>query len=233
MEIRILQLLEGARAAEGLTVIIDVFRAFSFECYLTAAGAAAILPVGQQQLAYQLKTAHPDWLLAGERDGAPLPGFDFGNSPAQVEGLDLTGKTILHTTSAGTQGIANAHHAEELLTGSLVNARAIASYIRQKQPAVVSLVCMGLAAKEEAAEDTLCAMYVKSLLEGKEPDITTELAQLRCTTGARFFEPDFQYACPARDFFLCTQLNRFPFVLRVEQTADGLHIVRKFTPARL
>ena len=34
MEIRILHLLEGARAARGLTVIIDVFRAFSLECYL-------------------------------------------------------------------------------------------------------------------------------------------------------------------------------------------------------
>ena len=34
MEIRILELIEGAKKAEGLTVIIDVFRAFSLECYL-------------------------------------------------------------------------------------------------------------------------------------------------------------------------------------------------------
>ena len=31
MEINILQLLEGAKQAKGLTVIIDVFRAFSVE----------------------------------------------------------------------------------------------------------------------------------------------------------------------------------------------------------
>ena len=36
MEIRILELIEGAKKAEGLTVIIDVFRAFSLECYLYA-----------------------------------------------------------------------------------------------------------------------------------------------------------------------------------------------------
>ena len=187
MEIRILHLLEGAKAAKGLTVIIDVFRAFSLECYFMAAGATAILPVGNKELAYRYKAAHPDWLLAGERNGERLPGFDFGNSPAQVEGLDLTGKTIIHTTSAGTQGIANAYNADELLTGSLVNARAIASYIQKKQPAIVSLVCMGLAAKSRAEEDFLCAEYLKALLENKNPDISDRIAQLRHTTGARFF----------------------------------------------
>ena len=227
MEIRILKLLEGARAAEGLTVVIDVFRAFSLECYLMAAGAAAILPVGNKELAYQLKAAHPDWLLAGERNGEQLPGFDFGNSPAQVEGLDLTGRTIIHTTSAGTQGIANACHADEILTGSLVNARAIASYIQQKQPAVVSLVCMGLAAKAEADEDNLCADYIQALLNRQKPDIMPQLAQLRRTTGARFFDPHFQHACPERDFVLCTQPDRFPFILRVEKTPDGLDIIHK------
>ena len=34
MKINILHLIEGAKKAEGLTVIIDVFRAFSLECYL-------------------------------------------------------------------------------------------------------------------------------------------------------------------------------------------------------
>lgn len=33
-EVKILRLIEGAKMAEGLTVIIDVFRAFSLECYL-------------------------------------------------------------------------------------------------------------------------------------------------------------------------------------------------------
>lgn len=46
MEIRILELIEGAKKAEGLTVIIDVFRAFSLECYLYARGASAVFPAG-------------------------------------------------------------------------------------------------------------------------------------------------------------------------------------------
>ena len=45
MHIEICHLIEGARNAEGLAVIIDVFRAFSLECYLFAAGAGEIRPV--------------------------------------------------------------------------------------------------------------------------------------------------------------------------------------------
>ena len=46
MDIQILQLLEGAERARGLTVIIDVLRAFSLECFLADWGAAELRPVG-------------------------------------------------------------------------------------------------------------------------------------------------------------------------------------------
>ncbi len=46
MNIKILQLLEGAQNALGLTVIIDVFRAFTTACYAFDLGASKIIPVG-------------------------------------------------------------------------------------------------------------------------------------------------------------------------------------------
>ena len=76
-------------------------------------------------------------------------------------------KRIIHTTSAGTQGVTNASHADEIITGSLVNAKAIAAYIKQKNPEEVSLVCMGWQCERDTAEDVLCAEYIKSLLEDK------------------------------------------------------------------
>ena len=126
MNIEILQLIDGAKAARGLTVVIDVFRAFSLEAYLLANGADRIIPVGDVDLAYRLKKENPDYILAGERHGKILPGFDMGNSPSQMSTVDVAGKTVVHTTSAGTQGIANAVFADEILGGSLVNARATA-----------------------------------------------------------------------------------------------------------
>ena len=217
MKIRILQLIEGARAARGLTVIIDVFRAFTVEAWASHQHAACIIPVGDIQTAFDFQKEHPGALLCGERGGRMIDGFDYGNSPSQFEHADLSGKTLVHTTSAGTQGIANAVHADEIIGGSLVNAAAIARYIRMRDPQEVSLVCMGLAGKEETAEDTLCARYIKALLEESGPmDWEKEIAEVKRTDGAKFFDPAQQDVFPERDFHLSTEVDRFSFVLRYE-----------------
>ena len=122
MNIQILELIEGAQAAKGLTVIIDVFRAMTVEAYVIQNGARDLIPIGDIQAAYAYRDAHPGTILMGERGGAKCPGFDFGNSPSQVKDFDFTGKTVVHTTSAGTQGIANAVHADEIIGGNLVAA---------------------------------------------------------------------------------------------------------------
>jgi 2-phosphosulfolactate phosphatase len=217
MEIKILQLLDGAREASGLTVIIDVFRAFSTACYVFDKGAAKIIPIGDIELAYQLKNENPAYILVGERNEQKPPGFDFGNSPSQLLEADLTGKTIVHTTSSGTQGIANAKNADEIITGSFINAGAIVNYIQQKQPKTVSLVCMGYACEYPTDEDTLCAEWIKNELENKPNNFAEMVETIRLGSGARFFDPEKQSWSPQADFELCLDLNRFNFVLKVEK----------------
>ena len=52
-------------------------------------------------------------------------------------------------------------------------------------------MCMGLAGKEETEEDTLCARYIRSLLEGQPlADMDAEIDLLKRTSGAKFFDPD-------------------------------------------
>ena len=215
MKIHILQGIEGAKQATGVAVIIDVFRAFTVETYLMKNHAHKIIPVADVNYVYSYKKEHPEVILIGERNGKILPGFDFGNSPSDVDKVDFTGKTILHTTSAGTQGIMNAKNAEVILTGALVNAKAIAQYILQRNFKEVSLVCMGLGGIEETDEDTLCAKYIESLLVGKELNISREIEQLKYTSGAKFFDVT-QTDFPLDDFAYCTQLNIFDFVLEAE-----------------
>lgn len=228
MEIKLLQTVEGARQAEGLTVIIDVFRAFSLECYLMAAGAGRLLPVGSKETAYRLRREHPDYVLVGERHGVILPGFDYGNSPSQTEGADVRGKTLIHTTSAGTQGIVNASGADEILTGSLVNAGAIARYIRKKGAGQVSLVCMGLEGRSESPEDKLCGRYIKSILEGETLDMETELQRLRRTPSAeKFFRPESQSVFPKEDYRMCVDVDRFDFVLKVDRLEEDTFEVHR------
>lgn len=227
MNIKILQLIEGAKQATGLTVIIDVFRAFTVEAYLVNNGVQKLIPVGDKQIAYDYKEKNKDCLLIGERRGIMLEGFDYGNSPSQIEKIDFSGKTVVHTTSSGTQGLANAHNAKEILTGSLVNAKAIAEYIKMQNPKDVSLVCMGNGGEFEAKEDTLCAEYIKSLLEGKKPNLDKEIEDLKNIAGKRFFDPKLQDIFPERDFYLSTELNKFNFVLKIEKDDEGLNHVKK------
>ena len=228
MNIKILNLIEGAKKATGVAVIIDVFRAFSVECYIMDKKPKALYACGDKTLAYNYKNEHKDALLVGERHGVMLEGFNYGNSPSQIEKADLSNKTIVHTTSAGTQGIENAINADVILTGSLVNAKAIAEYIKKNNFKEVSLVGMGIETLYEAEEDTLCALYIKSLLEDKPLlDMNERIEHLKSTTGKKFFDEAQQSVFPKDDFRLSTDLNRFNFVLKVERRADGLNIVKR------
>lgn len=214
MQIEVLHLVEGARQAHGTAVIIDVFRAFSLACYLFDKGAVKIIPVGNIEKAYYYKRIHPDYLLMGERNNRIMPGFDFGNSPFMIKDEDFTGRTVIHTTTAGTQGIVAALHADEVLTGSFVNADALVRYLNNKNPSTISLVCMGYAADHPTEEDTLCAEYLKQKLEKNEPDFATMVQEIRKTSGKRFFKPNKQEHCPKEDFDLCLRLNAFDFIIK-------------------
>lgn len=226
MEIKILQLIDGAENATGLTVIIDVFRAFSVACYVINNGANTIITVGNIDTAYSLKEKKSDYVLIGERKGKIQPGFDYGNSPTHIENVDFTDKTVVQTTSAGTQGIVKAVNADEIVTGSYVNAKAIANYIKAINPNVVSLVCMGNEGRHVSDEDTFCAEYIKSLLDGTQYDIQSAIERLKLGSGKRFFDPVNHEWCPERDFYLCTDVNRFDFVLKAEKDKFGLHSLK-------
>ncbi|GKX27546.1 hypothetical protein SH1V18_00260 [Vallitalea longa] len=218
MDIRILNYIEGAKQAEGLTVIIDVFRAFSVECYLYDKGVNDIYAVGTTQKAFILKEENPDYILVGERNGLLLDGFEYGNSPYYInQGDNLSGSTVVHTTSAGTKGIVNAVGASEIITGSFVNAKAIADYISSKKPSVVSLVAMGNNGVCEAREDVLCAMYIKSLLLNEEFDLSTLKAKLINNGGERFNDDNAQDSQPRQDFHFCLDCNRFDFIIKAEK----------------
>lgn len=227
MNIQILHMIEGAKKAKGITVVIDVFRAFSMEAYCFAKGAKKVIPVGDIDLAYKLKEENSSIILAGERHGKIMPGFDTGNSPSELMSVDVEDKIVVHTTSAGTQGIANAKNADEILGGSLVNAKAVAEYIKKSGASEVSLVCMGLEALSETEEDTLCAEYIKSLLEGTSIDMEKEIESLKTTSGAKFFDKTQNDVFPEADFAMCTDLNKFNFVMRLKKSDEGIDYMEK------
>lgn len=215
-QVEVADFVAGAQAARGLVVVIDVFRAFSVAAYAFANGARTIIPVAEIDAARALKARYPDALLIGERHARPLPGFDCGNSPTELARLDLRGRTLIHTTHAGTQGLTNATQADEVITGALVNAGAIIRYIRARKPERVTVVRMGQDARERCDEDDLCAQILAQRLRGEQPDVTRVREQLRTAASAqKFFDPACDWA-PEGDFELCTRVDIFDFVLQLD-----------------
>jgi 2-phosphosulfolactate phosphatase len=221
MDIRILEFVDGAREARGVSVIIDVFRAFSTACYAFDSGAARVIATGTVDAAFELKKKYRNCVLAGERDEKRIEGFDFGNSPTELIKASLAGTTVILTTTAGTSGLVNASNSGILLTGSIVNAGATAKYIKSLNSAEISLVAMGYRATISADEDILCAEIIRDILIGGNNSFTERISELRHSSGSRFFDPANIDFSPPTDFFLCTMENKFDFALRAEKMSDG------------
>lgn len=226
--------MKGAGQAEGIAVVIDVFRAFSLEAYLFNAGVKDIIAVDDLNIARQLKAENPHYLLIGEREGITQSGFDYGNSPFYTKNLDLKDKIVVHASSSGTRGLVAAMNssATEVLTGSFVNARAIANYIKRKKPETVSLIDMGWAGQRATLEDTICADYLHHLITGSKFNYPDCIYEIYCTDGQRFFDPENQSSMPREDFFLCLRPNIFPFILKAESSANGNIHLRKIIPTK-
>ena len=221
MEIRLASLVDGAVSAAGTVVIIDVFRAFTTAAIAFSRGARRIIMVDDLERALALRAAGAGDYCIGERHGAKPPGFDFGNSPAALSAARLDGKTLIQTTSNGTVGINAARGAERIFASAFVTAEATVRAILEVAPSVVTLVAMGLP-RGRTDEDELCALYLRSRLQGRTPD-RDALAQVVAS-----LVPPINPALAAsgdydpRDRSLALQIDLVPFAIAVRREADLL-----------
>jgi 2-phosphosulfolactate phosphatase len=225
MQIRIDSLLEGAARASGAVAIIDVFRAFTTAAVVLANGAARIVMVATVEEALSLRRSGVGEICMGEVGGRAPPGFDFGNSPLEVSGLEFRGKTVIQRTSAGTQGIVAARGAERLYAASLVTAPATARALRAQPCDEVTLVAMGNNAVTRTDEDELCAIHLRNLLEGREgvPDAIRSVI-LAGGEIAHFDDPLRPYLDPG-DLEIALDIGRYDFAIRVTME-DGRPVGR-------
>lgn len=227
--IRLLSLRDGAQAATGTAVIIDVFRAFSTAAAAFHAGARRIVMVDDVDRALALRDQGVGSHCLGERGGFKPEGFDFANSPGQLLAGDIGGKTLIQTTTNGTAGIHAAAGADRIFACGLVNASATAAAALAGAPEAVSIVAMGRSGRERADEDELCALYLRSRLQGRDPD-RSALAQLLQTmtpppNPALIDSGDYH----ADDRAICVDVDRFPLAIAVRRE-DGLLVAEVEAP---
>jgi 2-phosphosulfolactate phosphatase len=118
-----------------------------------------------------------DLLLGGERGNLPLPGFDLGNSPLEYTEARVRGRGVITTTTNGTQGIAAALAADEVLVGAFLNLPAVLARlsVAQSEGRPVALIACGRSGAI-ADEDVACAGAIAMALGANVTDVTTEHA---------------------------------------------------------
>lgn len=226
MEIRRLSCRQGAEAARGLAVIIDVFRAFTCQPLMFHCGARSITLEGDVEKCLRYRDQA---VLVGEVNERPIGGFDLTNSPSLIlkQGSALfAGRRVVHRTTSGVTGALTAlERADEVLLASFVNAAATARYIRARHPAVVSIVAMGIRSMAQAPEDERCGDYLESLLTGRAYDHIAALAEILANeTAQKFLRGDKAYL-PREDPALCLQRDLFDFALKAESHPDGVRSI--------
>jgi len=127
---------------EYIVVVIDIFRATSSICYGIENGAEAIIPVSQVEECSAYREKGLDYLLAAERDGKVVDGFDFGNSPFSYTAEKVAGKTVVLTTTNGTHALHLSRAAKKIVIGSFLNLTALSAWLKTQNDNVL-LVCAG------------------------------------------------------------------------------------------
>ena len=146
-----------------IVVIIDIFRATTSICYGIENGARAIIPVSQVEECAAYRDKEHSYLLAAERDGEIVAGFDFGNSPFSYTADKVAGKTIVLTTTNGTHALHLSRKAKKIVIGSFLNLTSICDWLNEQSENIL-LVCSGWK-NNFNLEDTLFAGAVVEQLK--------------------------------------------------------------------
>jgi len=216
--------LENCQKSQGIVVVIDVLRAFSNAAYAFSRGAKMIIPVSTVEEALNLKKDTPGALAIGEVGGLPPTGFDYGNSPTQTKDLDLTDKTIIQRTGAGTQGIVRSTNADTIMAASFVVAAATAKHIRQFHTDKVTFVITGQYAPGHGDEDLACGEYLETLLKGKKPDPGPFIERVYKSKDAIQHIDPSEIDFPFSDLQLCTDIDAFDFAMLAHKEKDRAYL---------
>ena len=208
---------------EGVAVVVDVLRAFSFAAYALAAGAERLVLMDDLDETLRLARSIPGALAA--KDGVPADGFELFNSPGQVlERADIAGTTIVHRTTAGTIGAMAARHAEHVYCSSFVVAGATVDRVRAIASERVTFVITGGGGRSD--DDLACAEYLCQRIQGELPDPRPFLRRVDAAgEGLREGVARGYRGVHRDDVDLCCELDRFPFALRASNE-HGLLVLR-------
>ena len=198
--------------AGGTVVVIDVLRASTTIVHALAAGARQVIPcVGVEEARRIAADFSPgEAVLGGERNGLRIDGFDLGNSPSEYTPQTVGGRTLVFTTTNGTQAMAVCRKADRVLIGAFVNAQAVCDGLAGQQR--IHLLCSGTRG-EVGRDDVLLAGLLVDRLQrrgGLVYTINTQVIAARESWVSLFAVPVPMDAEPMDPELLARELRKSP-----------------------
>ncbi len=150
---------------KSIVVVVDILRATSAICTALDLGVKSIIPVSTIEDALDLKDCD-NHILAAERNGKVVRGFDIGNSPTDYLNKDFQDKKMVLTTTNGTRAINIAKRDHQVVIGSFLNIDALTDYLIDQDKDVI-ILCAGW--KDDfCLEDTIFAGALSQRLAKNE-----------------------------------------------------------------
>lgn len=158
---------QGINFSGQTAVVIDVLRATTVITTALDNGAHEVIPLKTVEEAQSLYATCDNALRGGERNALKIEGFDLGNSPLEYKKKTVEGKTLILTTTNGTNAIHNVQGADEVVLACFRNAESVACSARND----VTVVCAGTEGRF-SLDDGLCAgMLIELLKQQTEVEI--------------------------------------------------------------
>ena len=218
-----IKLFQGRTPAEncqGITVIIDVIRAFTACHAAFESGVKQILLARNIDDAFTLKqNIAGDVYLAGEINALPIEGFDFGNSPNELTQASLTGASLVLKTTNGVEAALNSQGDKAVLVAAYANAKATVNYIKAQLSSNDYDQIQLVASHPTGDEDLACAEYMRDLLTDKlsNNDLVEKSIESRivnCENAKKFFDTKQPLLSP-KDIEFCARIPKKQFIMPV------------------
>jgi len=156
--------------AEGTVVVLDVLRASTTIIQALAAGAREVVPCAEVGEAKAIAAHYPreEVVLGGERGGVKVPGFDLGNSPEEYVPDRVAGKTVVFTSTNGTQALLRCRQARRVLIGGLVNLPAVTTALCEDSDHPIHILCAGTDGRVTLEDTYVAGLFVEAWLARQE-----------------------------------------------------------------
>ena len=172
-------------ALPDCAIAIDVLRATTTMAAAFHAGAESIHVFSDLDLLRTSSQKFPieQRLLAGERGGARVEGFDLGNSPLDHTAERSGGRHLFMSTTNGTRCLHRIQKVEMVITAALTTRQAVVDFLLKQQPEQVWLVGSGWEG-DYALEDTVCAGAIADQLAQQQAYDLKDIAGNDATIAA-------------------------------------------------